>query len=117
VVGEAGFGPVASTWAYALEPALIIVSVDEPITRSLSTILELTRGTPRWSGSQVTSTARCSDARSWPALGTWLSAAAHRSTCTPSLIQARRADQVRSMDSAPSSRPEPRSRRLHHVGR
>ena len=48
VVGDAGFGPVASTWAYTLEPALIIVSVEEPVTRSLSTIQALTRGNPPW---------------------------------------------------------------------
>jgi pilus assembly protein CpaE len=48
VVGDAGFGPVASTWAHTLEPAIVIVSVEEPITRSLTTIQALTRGNPRW---------------------------------------------------------------------
>jgi pilus assembly protein CpaE len=48
VAGDAGFGPVASTWALTLEPALIIVSVEEPVSRSLSTIQALTRGNPRW---------------------------------------------------------------------
>jgi pilus assembly protein CpaE len=48
VVGDAGFGPVASTWANTLEPALVIVSVEEPVTRSLTTIQALTRGNPRW---------------------------------------------------------------------
>jgi pilus assembly protein CpaE len=48
VVGDAGFGPVASTWAHTLEPAIVIVSVDEPLTRSLSTIQALTRGNPSW---------------------------------------------------------------------
>jgi pilus assembly protein CpaE len=48
VVGDAGFGPVASTWAHTLEPAIIIVSIEEPINRSLSTIQALTRGNPRW---------------------------------------------------------------------
>ncbi len=38
VVGDAGFGPVASTWAHTLEPAIVIVSVEEPLTRSLTTI-------------------------------------------------------------------------------
>lgn len=48
VVGDAGFGPVASTWAQTLEPAIIVVSVEEPLSRSLSTIQSLTRGTPPW---------------------------------------------------------------------
>ena len=48
VVGDAGFGPVASTWAHTLEPAIVIVSVEEPVTRSLTTIQALTRGNPRW---------------------------------------------------------------------
>jgi pilus assembly protein CpaE len=48
VVGDAGFGPVASTWAHTLDPAIVMVSVEEPLTRSLATIQALTRGTPRW---------------------------------------------------------------------
>ena len=48
VVGDAGFGPVASTWAHTLDPGVVVVSVDEPISRSLSTIQALTRGNPRW---------------------------------------------------------------------
>src|SRR5579872_92353 len=48
VVGDAGFGPVASTWAHTLEPALILVSVEEPLSRSLSTIQSLTRGNAPW---------------------------------------------------------------------
>jgi pilus assembly protein CpaE len=48
VVGDAGFGPVASTWAHTLEPAIVIVSVDEPLARALSTIQALTRGNPPW---------------------------------------------------------------------
>jgi pilus assembly protein CpaE len=48
VVGDAGFGPVASTWAHTLEPAIVLVSVDEPLTRSLTTIQALTRGNPAW---------------------------------------------------------------------
>ena len=48
VVGDAGFGPVASTWAHTLEPAIIVVSVEEPLSRSLSTIQALTRGNSRW---------------------------------------------------------------------
>jgi pilus assembly protein CpaE len=48
VVGDAGFGPVASTWAHALDPAIIVVSVEEPLSRSLSTIQALTRGNPHW---------------------------------------------------------------------
>jgi pilus assembly protein CpaE len=48
VVGDAGYGPVASTWAHTLEPSIVIVTVEEPLTRSLSTIQALTRGNPRW---------------------------------------------------------------------
>ena len=48
VVGDAGFGPVASTWAHTLEPSIIVVSVEEPLTRSLITIQALTRGNPTW---------------------------------------------------------------------
>ncbi|MBV9169828.1 MAG: AAA family ATPase, partial [Chloroflexi bacterium] len=48
VVGDAGFGPVAATWAHTLEPAVVIVSVDEPINRSIATIQGLTRGNAPW---------------------------------------------------------------------
>lgn len=48
VVGDAGFGPVASTWAHTLEPAIVIVALEEPLTRSLTTIQALTRGNPKW---------------------------------------------------------------------
>ena len=48
VVGDAGFGPVASTWAQRLQPDLVLVAVEEPLTRSLSTIQGLARGAPRW---------------------------------------------------------------------
>jgi pilus assembly protein CpaE len=48
VVGDAGFGPVASTWALTLEPAIVIVSIEEPLSRSLSTVQALTRGNPSW---------------------------------------------------------------------
>jgi pilus assembly protein CpaE len=47
-VGDAGFGPVASSWALALEPAIIIVSIEEPLSRSLSTVQALSRGNPSW---------------------------------------------------------------------
>jgi pilus assembly protein CpaE len=48
VVGDAGYGPVASTWAHTLEPAIVIVAIEEPLTRSLTTIQSLTRGNPPW---------------------------------------------------------------------
>jgi len=48
VVGDAGYGPVASTWAHTLEPAIVIVAIEEPLTRSLTTIQSLTRGNPSW---------------------------------------------------------------------
>src|SRR5207237_6493740 len=48
VVGDAGFGPVASTWAHTLDPALVLVSIEEPLTRSLSTIQALSRGNAPW---------------------------------------------------------------------
>lgn len=48
VVGDAGFGPVAATWANSLEPAIVIVSIEEPLTRSMTTIQSITRGNPRW---------------------------------------------------------------------
>ena len=36
VVGDAGFGPVASTWAHTLEPAIVIVNGLLALTPSLS---------------------------------------------------------------------------------
>jgi len=48
VVGDAGFGPVATTWAYTLEPSVVMVVVEEPITRALATIQTLSRGSPPW---------------------------------------------------------------------
>lgn len=35
VVGEAGFGTVAFTWAQQFKPDLALVSVEEPLVRSL----------------------------------------------------------------------------------
>jgi two-component system, OmpR family, response regulator VicR len=107
VAGDAGFGPVASTWAFMLEPALIIVSVEEPITRSLSTIQALTRGTPRWTvvglvshfDRDVFRRAVLAGARDVVIRGS------SPLDLHASLIQARRADAVRSMASARGSRP------------
>lgn len=48
VVGDAGFGPVASTWAHTLDPSIVIVSIEEPLSRSISTVQALTRGNPPW---------------------------------------------------------------------
>jgi pilus assembly protein CpaE len=48
VVGDAGFGPVAATWAYTLEPNIILVAVEDPVARALTTIQSLTRGSPAW---------------------------------------------------------------------
>ncbi len=47
VIGDVGFGPVASTWAHDLEPAVVIVAVDEPLRRSLMTIEALALGNPQ----------------------------------------------------------------------
>src|ERR1051325_5530629 len=48
VVGDAGYGPVALTWARTLAPDMVFVVVDEPITRSLGTIQLLAQGNPPW---------------------------------------------------------------------
>jgi pilus assembly protein CpaE len=47
-VGDAGLGPVALTWARTLQPDVVVVSIDEPAARSLSTIDLLARGNPAW---------------------------------------------------------------------
>src|SRR5438270_5198746 len=47
-VGDAGLGPVALTWARTLQPDVIVVAIDEPAARSLSTIDLLARGNPAW---------------------------------------------------------------------
>ena len=52
VVGESGFGAAAYTWAQQLEVDVVIVSIEEPVARSVRTIESLAVG-----------------ARSWPVLG------------------------------------------------
>jgi len=44
VVGEAGFGTVAFTWAQHFQPDIALVSVEEPLVRSLKTIELLALG-------------------------------------------------------------------------
>jgi pilus assembly protein CpaE len=102
VVGDAGFGPVASTWAYTLEPALIIVSVEEPITRSLSTIQALTRGNPPWTVVGLVSQFDREVFRRAVLAGARDVVIRSSSPLDlhASLIQARRADAVRSMASS-----------------
>src|SRR6185503_12210625 len=102
VVGDAGFGPVASTWAHTLEPTLIIVSIEEPVTRSLSTIQALTRGNPSWTvvglvsqfDREVFRRAVLAGARDI------LLRNASTSDLHDSLIQARRADSIRATASS-----------------
>ncbi|MBI4491268.1 MAG: AAA family ATPase [Chloroflexi bacterium] len=48
IVGGAGFGPVALTWARGLEPDLVLVVAEEPLARPLGTIQTLTQGDPSW---------------------------------------------------------------------
>ena len=97
VVGDAGFGPVASTWAHTLEPMIVIVSVEEPLSRSLSTIQALTRGNPPWTvvgivgqfDREVFRRTVLAGARDVLVRG----ASAHE--LNDSLVQARRADSIR----------------------
>src|SRR5262249_38029233 len=42
VVADAGYGPVALTWAREYQPDLIIVAADEPLIRAIDTIQLLT---------------------------------------------------------------------------
>ena len=48
VVGESSFGAAAYTWAQQLEVDVVIVSIEEPIARSLRTIESLAVGTRSW---------------------------------------------------------------------
>ena len=48
VVGDAGLGPAALTWARTLQPDIVIVAVDEPVGRPLATIQLLAQGSPTW---------------------------------------------------------------------
>ncbi len=48
IVGDAGYGPVALTWARTLGPDVVFVAIDEPLTRSLGTIQLLAQGNPSW---------------------------------------------------------------------
>ena len=41
IVHEAGFGPVALTWARTLQPDVVLVATEEPLARSLGTIQTL----------------------------------------------------------------------------
>jgi pilus assembly protein CpaE len=47
-VGDAGLGPVALTWARTLQPDIVVVAIEEPAARPLSTIELLARGNPSW---------------------------------------------------------------------
>jgi len=48
IVHEAGFGPVALTWARTLQPDVVLVATEEPLARSLGTIQTLAQGAPGW---------------------------------------------------------------------
>jgi pilus assembly protein CpaE len=48
VIGEAGFGPVAYTWASQLQPDIVLVSMEEPVARALKSVEALALGQPRW---------------------------------------------------------------------
>lgn len=48
VVGESNFGAAAYTWAQQLDVDVVIVSIEEPIARSLRTIESLAVGTRTW---------------------------------------------------------------------
>ena len=48
VVGESGFGAAAYTWAQQLDVDVVIVSVEEPIARSLRTVETLSVGARTW---------------------------------------------------------------------
>jgi pilus assembly protein CpaE len=101
-VGDAGFGPVASSWALALEPSIIIVSIEEPLSRSLSTVQALSRGNPSWTVvGMVTQFDR--DVFRRAVLAGARDVLLRNATSTDlhnSLVQARRADAIRSTASA-----------------
>lgn len=48
VVGESSFGAAAYTWAEQLDVDLVIVSIEEPVARSLRTVESLAIGTRSW---------------------------------------------------------------------
>src|SRR3954467_3063385 len=48
VVGESTFGAAAFTWANQLNVDVVLVSIEEPVARSLRTIESLTGGTTSW---------------------------------------------------------------------
>ncbi|HZP14673.1 MAG TPA: AAA family ATPase [Nocardioides sp.] len=48
VVHETGFGPVALTWARNLQPDVVLVTVEEPLARSLATVEMLASGDTPW---------------------------------------------------------------------
>src|SRR6266567_6658162 len=48
IVGDAGYGPVALTWARTLAPEVVFVVVDDPATRALGTIQMLAQGNSPW---------------------------------------------------------------------
>jgi pilus assembly protein CpaE len=102
VVGDAGFGPVAITWAHTLDPGVIIVSVEEPVTRSLSTIQALTRGVPAWTVVGLVTQFDREIFRRTVLAGARdvLVRSAAPNDLRASLLQARRADTVRANGSA-----------------
>jgi pilus assembly protein CpaE len=102
VVGDAGFGPVASTWAYTLEPSLVIVSIEEPVTRSLSTVQALTRGNPPWTVVGLVSQFDREIFRRAVLAGARdvLLRNSSASDLHDSLLQARRADSIRALASS-----------------
>jgi pilus assembly protein CpaE len=48
VVGESTFGAAAFTWAEQLDVDIVVVSIEEPVARSLRTVESLSTGTRAW---------------------------------------------------------------------
>jgi pilus assembly protein CpaE len=48
IIGTAGLGPAALTWARSTEPDVVIVVADESIARPVAVTQSLTLGDPRW---------------------------------------------------------------------
>lgn len=93
-VGDAGFGPVAVTWARTLQPDIVLVAAEEPLARPLSTIRLLAQGGPTWT---VVALSTSFDAELFRQLvlagaGDVLARAAPPADIAAALVRARRAD-------------------------
>jgi pilus assembly protein CpaE len=118
VVGDAGLGPAALTWARSLQPDIVIVALDEPVGRPLATIQLLAQGSPTWTVLGLASTADQALFRKAVLSGATdvLVRSSSSRELRASLLQARRADVARRLSPSPDHSAAPAGSVISVVG-